>query len=262
VPIGGYPLSGWYDSECDKYYCGTLANEAVVLSGETDTVLYRIPLGGSVGAVGGEVTGLVAFAVLETRSVDIASRYTGLVKTSVTVGEGPRALAWGEGAARLYSANSYTDDVTVLTGDGFRVVRTLPVGDDPFCFAYSPVQRRLYVGHLNGHKVYVIKDTVGGIEETCPDSPSSAPLLAEPSHFRRRVSLSAPAAQRMSADLEVWSAAGQMVRELKPVPDRRGRESCVWDGRDWQGEDAPAGAYFVTLRGALSAASVKIVKLE
>jgi YVTN family beta-propeller protein len=57
VSTGGYPLSGWYDSECDKYYCGTLASEAVVFSGVTDTVLYRIPLGGSVDVVGGGWSG-------------------------------------------------------------------------------------------------------------------------------------------------------------------------------------------------------------
>jgi YVTN family beta-propeller protein len=52
VYVGRYLDSGWYDSECDKYYCGK-TGEAVVFSGETDTILYRIPLGGSVDAVGG-----------------------------------------------------------------------------------------------------------------------------------------------------------------------------------------------------------------
>jgi DNA-binding beta-propeller fold protein YncE len=200
---------------------------------------------------------LVAFGVYETRSVAVASRYTGLVKTSVVVGEGPRALAWGEGAARLYCANSYTDDVTVLTGDGYCVLRTLPVGDAPFCFAYSPVQRRLYVGHLNSSKVYVIKDTVGGIEEAAAGRLAGTRMRATPSTFTGQVVLSGSA---RCAAVSVYDGSGREVRVLTADPGADGAWFCVWDGRDGEGREVTAGVYVAMVRGEPQARA-KLIKL-
>jgi YVTN family beta-propeller protein len=203
------------------------------------------------------VVGLVAFGVDDTRSVVVANRASGFVKGSVMVGEGPVAFAWSGDLQRLYCADRYSDEVTVLTGDGYAVLRTLPVGDYPFCFAYSPVQRRLYVGHLGSSKVYVIKDTAGGIEEAAAGRLAGARMRATPSTFTGQVVLSGSA---RCAAVSVYDGSGREVRVLTADPGADGAWFCVWDGRDGEGREVTAGVYVAMVRGEPQARA-KLIKL-
>ena len=256
VALGGYTSAAWYDPELDRCYVGA-QDDAFVISCETDTILYRIPVGAQndATAIGGGVPGLAVIGAYPSNRLYVVSRQTGLVKTTVLGGDGPNSMTWGVGGVRMYCANSYSDDVTVLTGDGVTVLRTLPVGNYPFCFAYSPIQRWLYVGHLGGRYVYVIKDTAAGVEEVAGREAVRSALTASPSTFTSSVEFRGIGVGRV----EVFDREGRIVRVLGS-PGGVGA-SCRWDGRDERGREAPAGVYVAVLRGDAER-RVKVVKVR
>ena len=150
----------------------------------------------------------------------------------------------------------------MLTGDGYAVLNALDVGDCPFCMSYSPVRRRLYVGHLNGHWVYVIKDTMTGLEEASAGAAPRPTFHAEPSVFSMSVKLDGASTQEDGpVELCVRSACGQLVRTLRATEDAAGHWSCVWDGRDERGRQLPAGVYLLSVDGS-ERRWTKVVKLD
>jgi len=62
VSVGGYPNAGYYCRKANKFYAGGSFRECVVISGQSDTIVARVPLTGNVqviSATGNEDDGLV-----------------------------------------------------------------------------------------------------------------------------------------------------------------------------------------------------------
>lgn len=62
--------------------------------------------------------------------------------------------------------------------------------------------------------------------------------------------------------VEVWDAAGRLVRALVNGPGLQGDHSVPWDGRDVSGHLVPAGIYFLSLHGAWGKSGAKAVVLR
>jgi hypothetical protein len=166
----------------------------------------------------------------------------------------PHGLLYSAASDRLYCAGAAFGTVSVIAGDGSRVIKTLALGDDPFVFAGVPRHNRIYVGDLGRSMVYVIRDTATGFVWEAPDPPQpGVGLIALPNPFRGAVSIGGAAASRV----RVYSLAGKLVRTLARGPGRRYSTGIRWDGADSIGRPVPAGVYFVQ---AEDGHRIKVVK--
>ncbi len=170
IPLGHHSRSGYYSAAAGKFYVDSY-EDVTVIDGVGDTVVHVIELPAQNYAMAisdNPARGLVLVGVYgypAARQLYAVDGETDSVVSMVSVGRGPRSLVCSQVTDRVYCANGYSDDVTVLTGDGSSVVRTLRVGDAPAVMVRSPAQGRIYIGHYNCPLVYVIRDVVGIAEE-------------------------------------------------------------------------------------------------
>jgi DNA-binding beta-propeller fold protein YncE len=184
------------------------------------------------------------------------------VKCILAVGRNPDAMVWSVQSDLVYCVNSTTDDISVVDGDGTRVIATLDASDCPSVLALSPPHRRVYVGHLNSTQVYVIRDTLGGVSEfVSPRLSWRQALRAEPSVFRVSTVVTYVGASPTRADLNVFAESGELVRSLRPCVAAGGCVSYRWDGRDSECRDAPEGVYFLAAVGK-AGSGIKVVKVR
>jgi YVTN family beta-propeller protein len=268
VVVGGNPNAGYYSRSADKFYSAGQPGQCVVLGGVTDTIIARIPLPGTEdipGATGNETGAWVYLGTLSGHDDYVASidaRGDSVLATG-EIGREPFALAYSEESGLLYCTSSWSDEVVVLTSDGRRVVRTLSVGNDPFVFTQAPRHRRLYLGHLGGTFVYVLRDTAAGIcEAGAPEVRHDWALSASPNPFSGALRIEIATTVSSVAErpgLLVCSTDGRVVRKLSLTWGLDGRASAVWDGLDADRNGAPRAVYVLKQTGSQSALC-KVVK--
>ena len=178
-----------------------------------------------------------------------------VIATAVT-GRAPWGLACFEPSGLVYSASSWSDEVYVLTDNGARILTTLQVGDYPFVFAIAPRHDRLYVGHLNGRYVYVLRDTSAAIAE--PRSPCLGVrgVTVTPNPFSHSAALVWNSPTMVGDAVRVYAQDGRLVRQAQ-IP--AGEARWVWDGRDDSGAALPPGVYVLETEPGVRA---KVVKLK
>jgi YVTN family beta-propeller protein len=255
----GEPYVGYYYSRVDKFYCG-VHEEVVVLDGRGDTVVARIPVAPShdVGAISGSDTRdvvVAAAADMDTRFYAINAA-TDAIDTIILAGDWCDAIYWSPLSDRFFCISDFTNEVIVLSGDGRRLLMTLPVGKDPYVFAASPVQRRLYVGHLGCHRVYVIRDAEGPGALGSEQDTVFASLIC-PSLFQDRLVMASGAANPLG-EVRIFAQDGRLVRSMNVTGSSTSGQRLIWDGRDSQGRLVPPGVYVVTATGGTRAKAVKL----
>jgi YVTN family beta-propeller protein len=262
VEVGGSPNAGYYSRSLDRFYCGGEYGKVAVIDGCSDSVVARIRAWyyGNTYAVSGSDRRDVVLASLYgvgSRICTIDAR-TNQVDTVLPVVDGGYAIHLSRQSDRFYCTSSFTDEVVVLSGDARQLLKTLSVGDDPFVIAESPVQRRLYVGHLNSSQVYVIRDATSAWPEGQPSMPdTTAGLLLGSSVFRDRLSI-VSGTKVVAGPIGVYSEDGRLVRSLNAIKASGDVRRVTWDGRDSRGRTAPPGVYVVTAPGGLRAKAVKL----
>ncbi len=170
IPLGTSAECGYYSAAAGKFYVDSY-EDVTVIDGVGDTVVHVIELPAqsyAMAITGNPARGLVLVGLHgypPTRKLYAVDSETDSVVSIVSVGRRPSSIVCSPVTDRAYTANTSSNDVTVLTGDGSSVVRTLGVGDAPAVMVRSPAQGRIYVGHYNCQWVYVIRDAVGIAEE-------------------------------------------------------------------------------------------------
>ena len=98
-----------------------------------------------------------------------------------------------------------------------------------------------------------------GVEEskTAPVTPTSLSLTCSANPFEESVIISFEGTQ-IPEQLMIYDASGRLVRRLL----YSGEESFLWDGRDSQGVEAPAGCYTVCALKDTEPRGLRIVKLN
>jgi YVTN family beta-propeller protein len=267
VIVGGYPNAGYYCRSVNRFYCGGEFGKVVVLDGRSDSVVARIPVASysTIDAVSGS----------DVRDVVVASVYVGIgpsndwlytldavtneVDTCIQQGRGTDAIYWSPLSDRFYCTSAFTNEVIVLSGDGRQHLTSLPVANCPFVIAQSPVQKRLYIGHLGSSKVYVIRDATTPWPEGQPSIPDTVSgLRLNPSPFRDRLSI-VSGTDIAAGAVRVFSGDGRLVRSLNATKSAGKVLRLTWDGRDSRGRLLPPGVYVVSAPGGTRA---KVVKLE
>ena len=269
VDVGGTPNAGYYCRSADKFYCSSPSGigRVTVIDGRGDTVLARIPLpahGEALSMAGDERTATVVLGVHS--SVGNHGYFVHAPNDSVTsvlpVGREPWGMLFNSNSGLFYSANAISDNVSVMTGDGSRVTGTLPVGDAPFVLVAVPRHQRIYVGHNNCSKVFVIRDTFERSPEGQPSKPDSAAGFAlGPNPFRDRLSMVCGMTV-IAKEVMVFGEDGRLVRVLNVTKSASGVLRMSWDGKDSRGRSVRAGVYFCTLDNGAKRISRKIVLTE
>jgi len=261
IGVGEIPNAGYYCRRVDKFYCGR-DNEVVVLDGYTDSVAARIPVAehSTVDAVSGS----------DERDVVVASAFTGegwlyaidagkdTVNAVVKAGRSMYAIHWSPLSDRFYCTTDFTNEVIVLSGDGRQHLASLPVANYPFVIAESPIQKRLYIGHLGSSKVYVIRDATTPWPEGQPSKPDTVSgVRLDPNPFRDRLSI-ASGTKVAAGHVGVYSEDGRLVRSLNATKTAGCVLRLTWDGRDSRGRSVSPGVYVVTAPGGVRAKAVKL----
>jgi len=169
VPLDIYPGAGLFAEGADNFYCCCLEGVAV-LDGSTDSLVARVSL-----PDGGWATSFAENPDLGRILVGsngyprdllcvLDSGGDTLIGT-LHLGRSMDAVYWSPSSGLAYVTQD-AGYVSVVSGDGRRLMRNLPMGDSPFAFSYSPKHGRVYVSDLNTRYVYVIRDEVGGIAES------------------------------------------------------------------------------------------------
>jgi len=260
VDVGGTPNAGYYCRGVDKFYSGGEYRNCIVIGGQSDTVVARIPLPGNVDVMsvtGNEDDGLVyvgAFAGTGDYMATVSSQSDSIVATTA-IGREPYGLTYYAPSGFVYCASALTDEVRVLTSDGAQVSATLEVGDYPYVFATVPRHNRLYLGHLGGTHVYVLRDTSAGIAE--PQSPGSAyqGVSVTPNPFSQRVALAWNAPAKGNEVACVYAPDGSLIKQAQIA---MGASRWGWEGRDSRGRPVPPGVYVLAAPGGLRAKAIKL----
>jgi len=257
--LTGAANAGYYCRCADKFYSDGQVGECVVIGGQSDTIVWRIPIPGSeyvLSATGNEQAGIV-FVGISAGSSGYIVAINAVADSVMYTHDLGHALAEGllysTESGQLYSAN-YPNSVCVLTGDGSRITKTILLGDAPFVIAAAPVHRRLYVGNNNTSFVYVLRDEVGVAEPRSP-SPMFPGVSVTPNPFSQRVAVAWSAPARGNDAARVYAPDGSLIREAEiPI----GACRWVWDGRDNRGRAVPPGVYVVTAPGGTRAKAIKL----
>ena len=258
VEVGGFPNAGYYCRRVDKFYCSSPPGSVAVMDGRDDSVVARIPLpdnGEALSMTGNELTTTVVFGVFSDVGNDayFVSAPNDSVVSVLPVGREPWGTLFSSTTGLVYSANTGSNTVTVMAGDGSRVLKTIPVGADPFVFHALPRHERAYLGHLGSSKVYVIRDSVTGISED-PAAKRLPPATAAgaPNPFRRSLVIRGCSPDR---HVRVYSSSGRLVKVLSASRALGSEHSVLWNGCDSDGRPVPPGVYLLDcgIRGPIKA---------
>jgi YVTN family beta-propeller protein len=252
VVVGGNPNAGYYCRSADKFYSAASFGYVAVIDGVGDSVVARIPMPSAddVLSMAGNEQAAIVFAGMwrgnEGYLFAIAADADSITYAHDLGLALPQGLLYSTESGYLYSAN-YPNSVGVLTSDGSRLVKTIPVGGSPFVFASAPSHRRLYLGHLGTSLLYVLKDTAAGVSE--PGAPQAGPReepTASPNPFEHLVSI---VGDFGDCPVRIYSPAGELVRVVSPVSEGNLRTRAVWDGLNSGGCRVPKGVYLVEVAG-------------
>ena len=94
-----------------------------------------------------------------------AAAEPGVVAT-IAVGDSPAGVAVNPSTNRIYVANYYGNDVSVINGATNMVIATIPVGSLPDGVAVNPSTNSIYVGHNSNHGISVIDGAMDTVVTT------------------------------------------------------------------------------------------------
>jgi YVTN family beta-propeller protein len=267
IQVSGYPNAGYYASHVDKYYCASDPGDEtiVVIDGLTDSIIARVPImDGVVHAVGGnDATDLVLAEAYNGPTVLYAmdARADTLLST-IDVSGSVWSIVCGPTTGFLYCASTGADSVLVVDPVSALVVNTLAVGDAPFVSLPVPLHGRMYVGHINASKVYVIRDSSTGVTENGVGArPRLAGLVASPNPFSTITSLALASLAPPTSSVVIYGLDGKEVRRIGSGSNSQAAAVLLWDGTDARGNRVPAGIYVAAV-ACRPESRTKIVKLR
>jgi hypothetical protein len=87
-------------------------------------------------------------------------------------------------------------------------------------------------------------------------------LNISPNPVRSGASISFTLKRAGFTDLNIYDAAGRLVRSLGAERREAGRQALHWDGRGESGAEIPSGAYFIRLRGPGWETTGRLIKVR
>jgi len=90
------------------------------------------------------------------------------LETTIQVGSGPCALVWNSTNNKVYCANEYSDDVTVIDGVTNQVITTIQVGAWPWALVWNSTNNKVYCANKGSGTVTVIDGETNQVIATIP----------------------------------------------------------------------------------------------
>ncbi len=136
------------------------------------------------------------------------------------------------------------------------VTAHLPHGTNCVSFELVDVDREIY----GNTEIYLVKREYVGLEDAV--AAPIARLLVAPNPASAGATLRFMTAQAAEFRLDIFDAAGRLVRSLPRRQLGPGEHSWSWDARDQSGERVGAGAYYYVLKGGRTELSGKILMVR
>ena len=125
-------------------------------------------------------------------------------------------------------------------------------------------QGELYLCDQDGEIYKIVRAAVTGVTPGPGAGPgsSSRRLFVEPVPFRAELRIVVRTARPEYLRVDVFDVRGRRVRTILSGDVSPGERTLVWDGRTPSGTEAPAGIYFVRLRGTERGEVVRAVRMR
>jgi YVTN family beta-propeller protein len=94
--------------------------------------------------------------------------YCQWLDTTVSVGDNPWDLVYNSTNNKVYCANLYGDNVTVIDGKYNSVITTITVGDRPYSLVYNSLNNKVYCANNGSDNVTVIDGASNSVITTIP----------------------------------------------------------------------------------------------
>ncbi|MCK4252183.1 YncE family protein, partial [candidate division WOR-3 bacterium] len=88
------------------------------------------------------------------------------LETTIAVGDRPCALVYNPTHNKVYCANTWGNDITVIDGATNKVITTIGVGLYPYALVYNPTNNKVYCTNLFNDNVTVIDGATNGVITT------------------------------------------------------------------------------------------------
>ncbi|GEM_PF-1258612 len=118
----------------------------------------------------------------------------------------------------------------------------------------------MYALNLFGEPALRMDIPTGLVERTMGVKPLRFRLAVTPAIFGQMTTIRFELGHPSTVELEIYDAAGRLVRTLVHSRLATGRHSAVWDGKTSQGHDCPSGVYVVALKSEHGCCSQKVVR--
>jgi YVTN family beta-propeller protein len=159
---------------------GTNPGSLSIITTINDQVAQTIPLG--VGPTFASIdshllrlyvanTGGNSVTVFDLSTINLANNPGLATLATVNVGSGPVSIAALPDGTRFYTANSLSNDVTVVSASSYSVLKTIGVGQGPVWIASEPTSTKVYTANSPGGTVSIIQTVNDSLVTNMPMPP-------------------------------------------------------------------------------------------
>jgi len=158
IPIGTGPAGIGIDQSSGVAYVTNLESNSIsVLNLKTNRVV-RPPITVGAQPFGFNWTATTLYVANSGgNTVSVINRGTNTVTHSITVGNGPRNIAYVASTHTMYVTNYNSNTVSAINTATDQVIATIPVGVSPHGIAYDPNNNRLFVTDRGSNQVSIIQ---------------------------------------------------------------------------------------------------------
>jgi YVTN family beta-propeller protein len=145
---------------------GTNPGSLSIITTTTDQVAQTIPLG--IGPTFAYIdphlarlyvanTGGNSVTVFDLTTINLSNNPGLTTLATVNVGSGPVGVTALQDGTRFYTANSLSNDVTVVSATSYSVLKTVAVGQNPVWIASEPSSTKIYTANQASGNVSIIQ---------------------------------------------------------------------------------------------------------
>lgn len=204
--------------------------------------------------------------VLDGNTLFIGGSGTGLRAVDVTNPTAPEVLGWLsvealdialDGPILMAAGGNGVTLVDRSDPASLRTVGFLPTWEECPTAVVSDAFMLAAGDHL--HTALKQCPSASIVPDVAPDLSAWARLTGHPNPFNPRIEVSFELQTLQWISLEVYDLAGRRVTTLAAGEHTSATHQVSWDGNDSRGNAAPAGCYFLLLRGAQNTHSLKVM---
>jgi hypothetical protein len=138
-----------------------------------------------------------------------------------------------------------------------------PLGGIPFGWQVVQAKQKKFYGDVLVWEAvtYPIEVEIPGTGIDSNELPLPMTISAYPNPFSNQLSLSLKSRTFGKADIEIFNIKGQLIKSFSSIT-KNGENLLNWDGKDTQGNNAPAGMYLINVNDGKTKQILKCLKME